>query len=91
MEKFWCAQSKDSDGREQEGVFDAAAGDEVSGQFWFRVEGHAPGARRLRGRLVFPERTEVSIFHGSLTQLRELCLRTTARGVIHDKRFEHWT
>lgn len=91
MEKFWTREVNDSSSNHQTGTLDAGAGDDQGAQFCFRIHAHKVAARKLKGYLQFPQRTEASIFHGSLTQLKKLCLKNGPRQVLHDKRFEHWT
>lgn len=90
MEAFWIREVCDSSNH-QTGALDVGAGDDQGAQFWFHIHAHNPGARQLKGYLQFPEKTQASTFHGSLTQLKKLCLKNGPRQVIHDPHFEHWT
>ncbi|RDS78953.1 hypothetical protein DWU98_20260 [Dyella monticola] len=63
--------------------------DEQGATFAFRCKKPTAGARSLNGYLLFPQRTEISIFHGSVSRLKALCSKKNVYEIIRDPRFEH--
>jgi len=70
MKSFWVTPARGSDCLPLVGKVRIAAGDEHGALFSGVFEEPTRGARTLTGYLQFPERTQESMFRGSLTALK---------------------
>ena len=92
MKSFWVTPAHGSDCLPLVGKVQIAAGDENGALFSGVFEEPMSGAKTLIGYLQFPERTQESMFRGSLTTLKELCLDLpSGHAVIRDPRWDHLT
>lgn len=89
MKEFWQCPLFQNGTSELSGVVELSAGDEQGAQFVFHLQ--LETLDKLSGYLVFPRRSELSIFNGGIKELKALCEASTAETVIHDPRFDHWT
>lgn len=91
MKEFWQRQLLNAGSGDPSGMVELSAGDEHGAQLVLHVKRSTLGTGTLNGYLVFPRKSEVTMFRGGILDLKAICRVSTAEQVIHDPRFDHWT